>query len=920
MTARLTFLFVLVLSAAWLATGQAPRSAPPKPASTSVEERLARHRNLGKAFYENPTTQAQAVAEFKSALDLAPNSTREQLNYGLALLRAGKTADGIAVLEAVEKKDPKLPHPYFNLAIEFKKQGENEKALTQIREFVKLAPTEPMGHYNLGVLLKAQGQSAQAIPAFEQAAKLDLNLAAARFQLFNAYRTAGRQPEAQAMLAEFQKLKKEQEGSATPEDVDWCAYSEILDAAPPPLAPRVPEKFEDTIVATGAPGVALANGVIHPLHADSGDFDNDGSIDLAVVDNKGVSIVSKGKTVQTFAGSYNDAVWIDYDHDYDLDLVLLGAQSKLMRNQGPQGFVDRTADFPFLAGEATLGVVKRTVPDTRGIDLLVSYKGRGPVLYRDLLGGKWRAEDWKGTVEKPRLVADFDRDGREDFVFRDAEGRVHKMLNRTLPRANWVRIKLTGVKNLRTAPFAEVEIKAGALYEKKVYRGEPLVFDLRNMTVIDTVRITWPNGLIQNEPNQAANREYDYKEAQRLSGSCPIIWTWDGTCFRYITDVLGVAPLGAAAGDGKYFDTDHDEYVAIPGEALRARDGNLEVRITEELSEVAYLDRVALIAVDHPADTAVYHNDKWKSPPYPEFRLWGVKQRIRPLRMGNPKAFRRDLRGIAEMHALDIQFPAAAPKKGALVLHGWVDWADGSTFLAAAQESAEGLVPPVLEAKNERGDWVVIDADMGMPAGKPKTIVVPFEFPSSRRELRIRTNLCVYWEDVFLTPDLEAPEAVLTTLDAVSADLRFRGFSPNQVHPLRLEPEKFFYDGATPTSLWNPTPGFYTRYGDVAGLLASVDDRMTVMGSGDEIRLLFPETKLPALKPGWRRDYLLLVDGWAKDRDANTAHGQTVGPLPFHRMSQYPFTQPGEQHPDPEYQKNTITRPALRLIRSLAGD
>src|SRR5207302_4767156 len=50
---------------------------------------LWHHRNLGKAFYENPTTQYQAVQEFKAALDLAPDSVRERVNYGLALLKAG---------------------------------------------------------------------------------------------------------------------------------------------------------------------------------------------------------------------------------------------------------------------------------------------------------------------------------------------------------------------------------------------------------------------------------------------------------------------------------------------------------------------------------------------------------------------------------------------------------------------------------------------------------------------------------------------------------------------------------------------------------------------------------------------------------------------------------------------------------------
>ena len=77
-------------------------------ATDSTDERLWRFRNLGKAFYENPTTQAQAVDEFKKALDLAPTAKREQVNYALALLRAGKTKEGVDGLEKVQK-DPRPP-------------------------------------------------------------------------------------------------------------------------------------------------------------------------------------------------------------------------------------------------------------------------------------------------------------------------------------------------------------------------------------------------------------------------------------------------------------------------------------------------------------------------------------------------------------------------------------------------------------------------------------------------------------------------------------------------------------------------------------------------------------------------------------------------------------------------------------------
>src|SRR3954447_23273000 len=88
------------------------------------EEKLWAFRNLGKAFYENPTTQKDAVGEFRKARDLEPGSVREIVNYGLALLRAGDTQAGIAELQKAQKLDPKLPHTWFNLGVVLKRQGE----------------------------------------------------------------------------------------------------------------------------------------------------------------------------------------------------------------------------------------------------------------------------------------------------------------------------------------------------------------------------------------------------------------------------------------------------------------------------------------------------------------------------------------------------------------------------------------------------------------------------------------------------------------------------------------------------------------------------------------------------------------------------------------------------------------------------
>ena len=383
------------------------------------------------------------------------------------------------------------------------------------------------------------------------------------------------------------------------------------------------------------------------------------------------------------------------------------------------------------------------------------------------------------------------------------------------------------------------------------------------------------------------------------------------------------------------------EYIQIPGSSLRPESGEYQIHITEELHEVSYLDQVRLIAVDHPSDVEIYTNDKFKSPPYPEFRLYGVSSKIHPVRAmddhGNdvasnvarqdrayPDGFVHDSAGVAQLHTLDLDFGnVALDNRAAIALNGWVDWADGSTFLGASQDGT-GLIFPYLQVKDASGNWQTVIKDMGIPSGKPKTIVVDLtgKFLSHSREVRIVTNLCVYWDEIFLMEDARPPQVRLTPIDVEAADLNFRGFSRAVIDPHRQQPEQFLYDQVRPVSNWNPTPGLYTRYGEVRALVNRVDDRMAIMGSGDQLKLQYPSTQLPRLPQGWSRDFLLMVDGWAKDADPNTAFSQSVNPLPFHAMTAYPY-KPDEQFPvdfeHRQYVRDYLTRPALRLIRPLAS-
>ena len=1039
-------------------------------------EQLQQHRNLGKAFYENPATQYDAVGELEKALALAPDSARERVNYGLALLRAGQAEKGIVELEKAQKQDPSIPHTWFNLGIAYKQASQYDKATAQLERMVQLAPDDPISHYNLGVLYKLAGRLDDAIREWQRAAALDAKLAGPHFQLATAYRQTKRPDEASREMATFTEIKQRQQGAAFPEDLEWSYYSELYDVIEPRSfgseRPAASLRFEARAVDAGldAPtagavvldvsgdgtpdllawssrGVALYTGgsrkrtdsgleaIRAALEVVPGDFDNDGLTDLVVLTSAGATLYrQQGGRFQAQAaalpqGVFQKALWIDYDHDYDLDLLLLGTNSKLLRNQGEKGWVDRTADFPFVAGAAVGAAAFHAVADTQGMDLVVAYAGRAGVLYRDRLAGRYEAvplpglpagssslvahdldadgwtdltagdsrrtvllvNDRKGgfapraqiAAGAPALwadfenralsdlvasgrthrnlglgklaqgaapvgwpasmvaaaAADFDGDGRLDLSVIDGKGSVQVLSNRTESKNRWLGVVLEGTKNLKRAEGAEVEVRAGTSYQKKIYTGRMLLFGLADHAEVDTVRITWPNGLIQNESRQTAGR-HQYKEAQRLSGSCPMIYTWNGSEFEFITDVLGVAPLGASSGEGEYFPVDHDEVIQISGDSLVPHEGAYEIRIVEELREVAFLDGIHLTAVDRPAGISIFTNDKFKSPPFPEFRLFGVEQRIPPVRAYDdrgrdvrdlllkadrryPDGFDRNLAGVARLHHLDLDFGAAAPDgRAILVLSGWVDWADGSTYLGSAQSSTSGLVMPSVQVKDERGEWQTVIADMGIPAGKPKSIVVDLsgKFLSASREVRIVTNLCVYWDEIFLSPDTAAPSARLTELKAARADLRFRGFSEVVIHPERLQPERFIYANSRPTTMWNPTPGLYTRYGDVQPLLGTIDDRLVIMGSGDELRLRFDASTLPPLRAGWRRDFLLTVDGWAKDGDANTAYSQSVEPLPYHAMPQYPYLAPDSYPSDGEhtiYREHYNTRPALRLVRPL---
>ena len=178
---------------------------------------------------------------------------------------------------------------------------------------------------------------------------------------------------------------------------------------------------------------------------------------------------------------------------------------------------------------------------------------------------------------------------------------------------------------------------------------------------------------------------------------------------------------------------------------------------------------------------------------------------------------------------------------------------------------------------------------MGFPGGKTKTIAVDLTgvLAEGDARLRIATTMEFYWDHIFFTADEPAAEIQTTELELVSADLHERGYS-KVVPGSHNGPEQFLYDDVSREPKWPSMHGQFTRWGDVKELLTERDDRLLVIGAGDEVTVSFQAPQKP-LPPGWQRDFVLYNAGWEKDCNLLTVLGQTVEPLPFQAMTAYPW-------------------------------
>ncbi len=616
--------------------------------------------------------------------------------------------------------------------------------------------------------------------------------------------------------------------------------------------------------------LGLAGRTLVTRDAGLGDYDEDGDADFIVINENASNILYSNQRQGVFRditstsglsdepGSTSVTIG-DYNNDGYLDMFIASVNAgnhKLYRNLRDGTFEEVKNNKEMFASLKDVKAYDAAFLDFDNdgyLDLLVAGEstvkgGRGLFLFHN--DGKGNFTDVSKILpdepESGRQIAvfDYNDDGDLDVAVAGLNGGVTLLRNDGGNINHFIRMKLVGLragsaKNNHFGIGAKVEMRAGDLYQTLVVTDPDIHFGIGKRTTADVIRITWTNGVPQNIFFPGSDQSL--VEAQTLKGSCPFLYTWNGSQYEFVKDILWRSalgmPLGIMGGNRAYAFADaSDDYLKVPGEMLKPEKGEYSIQLTSELWETIYFDKIELVAVDHPDSVDIFVPEQFSPPPFPGRKIYAVKEKHLPVSAmdsgGNDvlasvskkddvylSGFRPDkYQGVTEMKDLVLD-PGETGRDGKLYLflNGWIFPTDASINVALSQSSDLKVTPPLIQVINSKGEWETIIDNLGFPMGKDKTVIADLsgKFLSADHRIRIRTNMEIYWDYIFFADRLSEAPVVSTVMNPVAADLHYRGFSRSFRKGGRYGPHWFDYSVVDKEPKWRDLTGNYTRYGDV---------------------------------------------------------------------------------------------------------
>jgi hypothetical protein len=394
-------------------------------------------------------------------------------------------------------------------------------------------------------------------------------------------------------------------------------------------------------------------------------------------------------------------------------------------------------------------------------------------------------------------------------------------------------------------------------------------------------------------------------------GSCPMLYTWDGTSYTFESDMFGTGKLGIKTSSGFLKPNPYDYYLLMNTPVLK--DGAYELRMVEERAETNYLDKLNLYTIDLPANKDVYAEMPETGGDYvPAGQILHTVDKdlndplsITHLNTGTDVSAKlaaddgdllllNEERNLFDYQTLELDLGdlSAAPMVK-LIINAV------SAFPSTAEGQARAKLfgaRTKLEVLDANGDWKLVPLSITelpkpMEIRRVHVVNVTGAFLTDVYKIRLTYLFQTYIDSIYF--DMSADEPIsINEVPLARSDLQYYGFSRRDEGAGMMD---FFYGEKIDGSKYDVMPGNYTRYGDVNPLLAATDDKFVIFGSGDEIQMKFAN---PVSQPeGTKRRYLLYMDGYYKNFKTPVIDF-TVEPLPFAAMSNFPYDEAIEHYPD----------------------
>jgi len=489
----------LVFACSILAIAGCTRESPPSNA------KIYRLRNAGRLHAARGTQEGYEEAAKLFAKVLRQRfDPGDLLNLGRCLTLGGSLEDARPVLAKAREagsqdasQDDGLPTDIFYLEGLLEKGSSNYAAAAErFREVTKRDPALETGWYQLGSVLFLDGAYREAIEVFDEVLERNPRHVPAHYKRSMAYRSLGDLAKAEEAMSRFLEHKNK---VATEEAAyEKCRYTQVRLVPPGEEPPPVELKFVDGTAAAGLDGTRLdpkgpgkvalldfdrdgdpdlfltgpANRLFRNdsghfedvteyseladvpvgVGAEPADFTNDSILDMLVYGDpstlllkglgEGIFQPLPGAGLDFSGQTVEQACWVDYDHDGDLDLVTLAGLGTtgllaeddgnasgegprgpgawwVHRNNGDETFTLQEGVLPESAKVAARGSSITACDLDRGndIDFVIASPGEPAQAFFNLRAGPFRRRPIPGLTGHGQIAAcDLNGDGEFDLV------------------------------------------------------------------------------------------------------------------------------------------------------------------------------------------------------------------------------------------------------------------------------------------------------------------------------------------------------------------------------------------------------------------------------------------------------------------------------------------------------------------------